>query len=72
MDQAYSKIWPQIFVFYLEVWSAAARNLAGTHHRLAILFLIAGYWLMQSKLSHLVHNSMGWEVFKPNRGGYPP
>jgi len=28
MDQAYSKIWPQIFVFYLEVWSAAARNLA--------------------------------------------
>ena len=59
MDQAYSKIWPQIFVFYLEV-------------RLAILFLISGYWLMQSKLSHLVHNSMGWEVFKPNRGGYPP
>ena len=36
--------------FYLEVWSAAARKLAGTHHRLAILFLIAGYWIMQSKL----------------------
>lgn len=71
MDQAYSKIWPQIIDFYLDVWSAAARR-PGTHYRLAILFLIAGYSAHAVKLSHLVHNSMGGEVFKPSRGDYPP
>lgn len=59
MVQAYSKIWPQIFDFYLEVvFLVGGRThlFWHTQYRLALLFLIAGYWLMQSKLSHKVHN----------------
>jgi len=32
MNQAYSKIWPQIFDFYLEVWYGSGRTHVATHN----------------------------------------
>lgn len=70
MNQAYSKIWPQIFDFYLEVWYGSGRTHVATHNCLAVLVLIAGYLAHASRQPSTIAGD--GEVSKPNRGGYIP
>jgi len=70
MVQAYSKIWPQIFDFYLEVWFGW-RPHACCHTQLTSI-TISNSWLLAHAASQPSTIAWGWEVSKPNRGGYPP